>query len=176
MSWFALQVISGDEKEVADRLKDYNIDTILPYKPIFLKYSKKINIIRKPLLPGYVIAQFDIMHIYMILGQQEFSKKVVRICGNGTDKVPLSAEDIEFLCGCKKIEPLCLEYKNPNFQILGQQPLKKNMEVEWYDRDRFKAKIHFKMDGFLKDHAFIIAAYDMGYRGKYRNQLQGFCR
>lgn len=179
MDWYAIQVITGKEPQVISALKDFGIEVLLPYRPMFLRHSSNIMRVDRPLMPGYVIARLEVTDFYLYQRNQRVEKMMIRICGNGYDAVPLNEEEITFFkyC-CDRMMPLKIKKRIENevltgYNIVNSPPWVKNIKVDWYDIDKFKAQICISTSGVIKDHAFTIASYDINDYGSYAEQLQG---
>jgi hypothetical protein len=173
MAWYALQVLSGEEMQISEKLNGLSIQTILPYNPTILKSASKIRLVYHPLLPGYIIANLQLPRDYFALNRQELNKKVIRICGNGHEAVSLTEDEITFFRLCSEFLAAPIKLKR-NFIIeLLDHPPEFRVEVDWYQPDKFKARLRITIPGVFKDHVFTTAAFDDDYRGVYYEQLQG---
>lgn len=183
MDWYAVQILTGKEQEVFSTLRDKGVEVIMPCRPLFIRHSNSIVCIEKPLMPGYMIARLEVTDFYKYQKSKRIEKMMIRICGNGYDAVPLNKEEIAFFRLCENsMEPLILKKQftglnktsqSKTIDILNPPPWADKTSIEWYDIDRFKAKLRIHSSGVMKDRSFTIAAYDVNYTGKYLEQLQG---
>jgi hypothetical protein len=178
MNWYAIQVITGKETEVRNALTDFGIEVLLPSKPVFYKRSGYIELSYQPLIPGYIIAKMEQVSFYQYQRGKRIEKMMTRLCGNGYDAVPLNDEEISFINNCcDGMEPISLfKHNGGGIDILNPPHWAKNVTVDWYDIDKFKAKLRIRTSGIMKDHSFSIAAYDIEYSGKFAEQLQGLSK
>lgn len=175
MDWYAIQLITGKESQVLAALGDFGVETINPFKPLFMKHGGKLTLIHKPLLPGYLIARLQDIDFYRYQRNERVEKMMIRICGNGYDAVPLTENEISFFKSCcTGLRPLVIKkelsrgyYSFPDFPSWV-----KDAYIDWYDEDRFRAKVHISMDGRLTFNSFTIAAWSVDYTGAYLEQLQ----
>lgn len=179
MEWYAIQVTTGKENEVKAVLDDYGIETVMPNKPIFLRHAGTLQLIQRPLMPGYIVAKLNITNFYQLKRNKRLARTMIRICGNGYDAVSLNDKELSFFKCCGEVlHPLqlkadqCNGYTKRTYYIINPPPWAESLSVEWYDICRFIAKLHIKSNGVLEDHAFKIAAYNVDYGGIYSKQLK----
>lgn len=186
MEWYALQVITGKEAEVAQEIKQlahetrqYEFDIILPYVPIFLKRSAKLSIMKRPMLPGYVLVKADLSSLYLLMQKERLrlQKKIVRICGSGYSPVPLDEDEISFFRSCSEfMKPLIFEKKRIDRQqhvytVVNPPPWAVDVEINTYDRQHFQAEASVWCGRQLQKRSFGIAAYPSYYNGFFASQL-----
>lgn len=185
MNWYAIQVKTGKENEVSTALKDFGLSVIEPYTSIFFKRGGNISLVKKPLMPGYVIASFEYTDFYIYKQRLRIERMMQRLCGNGFDPVPLNDEDLEFIKRCSyNMEPLILKKRESKpgiknlYDIINSPPWAQYAYIEFFDISKFSVKLHITTNGAMKDHAFRIAAYSIDYTGQYAQQLQdlSFCK
>jgi hypothetical protein len=177
MDWYAIQVITGKEPEIIPALHDFNVDMILPQRPMIIRREGMLKLANKPLMPGYIIAHLQAEDFYRYQRNQRVEKMMIRICGNGYDAVPLKEEELDFFrffCGC--IEPLILDGSNAfdeGYVIQNPPPWDAKAEVIKYDDHKFEASIKLRSTGFFNNHEIKIAAYHKRYSGLFSEQLKG---
>lgn len=180
IEWYALQVKTGNEAEVAQRVETRGFDTILPYVPIFIKRSEKLSIMKRPMLPGYVLVQADLSSIYLLMQKERlgFPQKIVRICGNGYSPIPLDEDEISFFRMCSQsMAPLVFNKEQIDrhhhvYTVVNSPPWMANVEINNYDRKHFQADASIWCGRLLQMRSFGIAAYPSYYDGVFASQLK----
>lgn len=174
MDWYAIQVITGKEPEVLPVLRDEGVEILEPVAPMFLKRGGEIRLSHRPLIPGYVFVKLDITDFYKYQRSSRLERMMIRLCGNGRDPVPLTKHELDFLTLCSGcLQPLCIrEHDRGVYEILNSPPWIQALNIEWFDRRQFEAKISNQSGSFLRGHSFKIAAYLECYQGKFSEQLK----
>lgn len=182
MEWYALQVMSGAEADVAQSMARYGLESILPFVPIFLKHGSrnglpgKLNLIKRPMIPGYLFVKADLLVLYKIQQMERLKlqqKKIIRICGNGASPVSLEDNEISFFRMCQEsMWPLRLRGGTDSYEVFAPPPWMHEGYIRWYDADKFKANVIIFTGAILQERSFNIAAYHKHYSGGYQGQLQ----
>lgn len=182
MEWYALQVMSGAEADVAQNIQQFGFDTILPVVPVFLKHGSrnglpcKLTLVKRPMIPGYLFVKADLLELYKIQQIERLKlqqKKIIRICGNGACPVPLDNDEISFFRMCQEsMWPLRLWGGSNSYTVFDPPPWMHEGYIRWYDSDKFKANVIVFTGALLQKRSFNIAAYHKRYSGGYKGQLQ----
>lgn len=183
MEWYAIEIISGKERQVISALNDWGAETLNPQRPVILKSHEKLRVVYKPLMPGYIIAKLQVTDFYKYKRDLRVEGMMIRICGLAYESIPLNQIEIEFFRRMHYKASLLLiskvkyyyigDWHNApkGYEILNTPPWADRARIEWYDSDRFKVRLKVKSGGNLKDHIFTTAAFDIDYSGKYQGQL-----
>src|SRR5258708_7955784 len=89
-SWFALQVISGCDKQVAASLEVRGMEPFLPLYRSRRRWSDRTRVIDLPLFPGYVFCRFHAERLLPVLT----TPGVVRVVSAGKCPSPIADEEI----------------------------------------------------------------------------------
>lgn len=57
--WFCIMAKPNQEKIAADNLKDQDYEVFLPKHQVKRRHARKLEIVSRPLFPGYLFVQFD---------------------------------------------------------------------------------------------------------------------
>jgi hypothetical protein len=174
MNWYAIQLQTGKESEVAADLKDCGREVLQPQKPLIYKSGGKLKLVQKPLIPGYIFARLEITDFYIYKRDLRIEHMMIRLCGNGYEAVSITESELEFIRLCSlEMKPLLLDLINDKyFNIVNPPPWAEKARINWYAGDKFKANLSVNMKGHLETHSFTIAAFTSRYNGRYRMQLQ----
>lgn len=174
MDWYAVQVITGKEPEVLPALRDAGVELLEPVAPMFIKRGGEIRLSYRPLIPGYIFVKLNITDFYKYQRSSRLERMMIRLCGNGRDPVPLTQQELDFLSLCSgRLQPLCIrELDRGVYEITNSPPWIQALNIEWFDRRQFEAKISNQSGSFLRGHSFKIAAYLECYQGKFSDQLK----
>lgn len=88
MNWYAIQVITGKEHEVAAALRDFGMETLEPKTPMIFRFSQKLKLENRLLLPGYVVGRMDEVDFFRYQREPRIERMMIRICGNIVGKIP----------------------------------------------------------------------------------------
>jgi transcription antitermination factor NusG len=91
--WYAIHVRSQHEKIVAATLRGKGYDEFLPLYRSRHRWSDRMKVIERPLLPGYVFCRFDLQNRLPIL----VTPGVLLIVGVGKTPVPVIDKEISAL-------------------------------------------------------------------------------
>jgi Transcription termination factor nusG. len=145
---YVLQVMTMEEEFILERLKHYNIKTIFPLKMMArtIGKNKSLQYYLEPLISGYIFVYLSLPQDYLILNLPCFKGKIIRICGNGHEAVPLTEDEVTFIkwCDTNLKDVLKLRYDSKNILKLAElREIKINITGH-----RFKKKqvcIEFKL-------------------------------
>jgi transcription antitermination factor NusG len=178
MEWYAIQLITGKERQVISALNDWNVETLNPQRPVIFKFHDRLRVEYKPLMPGYIIAKLKVTDFYIYKRNLRIEKMMIRLCGLEYEAVPLNNSEIGFISRInRKMQPLLIRRNAESkgyyhFNIIDPPSWAESTYIEWYDSDRFKVRLKVKSNGALKDHIFNTAAFDVDYDGKFKTQLK----
>jgi len=96
MSWYALQVLTGREQDVAEMLRRTRIQAIAPEEQVFERRGGEWHTVRKTLLPGYVLIHVDMtVRLYDNLTHKPY---VLALIGSAGDRfAPIPDDQIQAL-------------------------------------------------------------------------------
>ena len=93
MKWYVLQVVTGQEEDVAIKLQRRGVEPLTPKEYVIQRIGGKWRQRLRLLLPGYVLIHVDYSpHLYLILN---VIPGIIRILG-GSTPIPLTELETEY--------------------------------------------------------------------------------
>jgi transcription antitermination factor NusG len=90
LSWYAIQVVTKKEKQVANALLQKGYECFLPVYPKRSVWSDRSKVLSVPLFSGYVFSRFNVLRRMPIL----VTPNVRAVIGNGKVPAPVSESDL----------------------------------------------------------------------------------
>ena len=91
MQWYAIQVRSRHEQQVARVLREKHVETFLPMYTVQRKWSTSRRTVALPLFAGYLFCSFDLADRNAVLS----TRGVVRIVGVGRTPTPVDPAELD---------------------------------------------------------------------------------
>jgi transcription antitermination factor NusG len=89
MNWYALQVMTGKEQDVAAAIRRIGIQAIAPEEQMLERHGGEWKTIRKTLIPGYVLIHADMtVTLYYNLSRKPHVIKLVGGAGEKMASIP----------------------------------------------------------------------------------------
>ena len=96
--WYALQVMTGKETDVAARLRKAGIHATAPARAAIERRGGRLEVTRRALLPGYVLVECDMtVQLYYHLARKPFVIRFVN--GPGQVAAPIPDEQMRAISG-----------------------------------------------------------------------------
>ena len=94
LRWYVVKTKPKNEERAHNYLEQNGIHTFLPYMETSSFYAGSGSKTLKPLFPGYLFAQFDLMHSYPLV---KWGKGVNEILGFGKYPTPIADEALSII-------------------------------------------------------------------------------